>query len=131
MPIPPKDGEEGMEAQEQDLIRYINLKLASMGEPTSRAAANPKDLDTVRPLLRNLHQKDQLLGRALCPVDNRIQMFLDEYLVDVCPKGAPRLPSNVFVLDRPGLGRTMSLPVGADMFVSPYLKSYRIPQGVL
>jgi hypothetical protein len=120
-----------LESRDQDLVRYINLKLAAMGEPTSRAAADPQYLEMVGPLLRNLHQKDQLLGRALCPVDNRIQMFLDDYLIDICPRGAARLPSNAFVLDRPGLARTMSLPVGADSFVSSYLKSYRIPQGVL
>src|SRR5262249_44793254 len=99
-----------METAEQDLIRYVNLKLAAMGEPASRAASDPYFLEMARPLLRNLHQKDQLLGRALCPVDNRIQMFLDDYLQDVCPRGAPRLPSNAFVLDRPGLARIMSLP---------------------
>ena len=80
------------------------------------------------PLLRNHYQKDQLLGRALCPVDNRIQMYLDDYLKDVSPKGAARLPSSAFVLDRPGLARTMSLLTAADSFVSPYLKSYRVPQ---
>jgi hypothetical protein len=120
-----------MPSQDRDLIRYINLKLASMGEPTSRAISDPQDLETIRPLLRNLYQKDQLLGRALCPVDNRIQMFLDDYLKEVCPRGAARLPSNAFVLDRPGLARSMSLPVGTDSFVSAYLKSYRVSQGVL
>jgi phosphoenolpyruvate carboxykinase (diphosphate) len=35
------------------------------------------------------------------------------------------------VLDRPGLARVMSLPPGADEFASPYLHSYRVPQGVL
>src|SRR6187399_2328198 len=36
-----------------------------------------------------------------------------------------------FVLDRPGLGRVLSLPSGRDTFASPYLTSYRIAQGVL
>ena len=120
-----------MKKFDQDLAGYINLKLAALGQPISGQMSDLRFLEIARPLLRNHYQKDQLLGRALCPVDNRIQMFLDDYLKDVAPKGAPRLPSSTFVLDRPGLGRVMSLPAGADSFTSPYLKSYRIPQGVL
>jgi hypothetical protein len=36
-----------------------------------------------------------------------------------------------FVLDRPGLARVMSLPAGEDYYSSPYLKSYKVPQGIL
>jgi hypothetical protein len=68
-----------------------------------------------------------MLGDILCPVDTRIQNFLESYL----GKPAPRLPASAFVLDRPGLARAMSLPAGEDYFSSPYLKSYRIAQGVL
>ncbi len=88
-------------------------------------------LEIAGPLLRNYHQKDQLLGNRLCPADTRIQEFLDSYLHDVCPDGAPRLPSNSFVLDRPRLARVMSLPPGAQSFHSPWLDSYRMPQGML
>jgi hypothetical protein len=69
------------------------------------------------------------LRRELCPVDARIQAFLDAYL-----EGAgeiPRLPADTLVLDRPGLAREMSLPPDADSQASPYLKSYRIKQGIL
>ena len=38
---------------------------------------------------------------------------------------------DTFILDRPGLARLMSLPPGEDTFSSPYLRSYRIRQGVL
>ena len=114
-----------------ELIRYINLKLAALGQPTSQSTADPAFLDIAGPLLRNYYQKDQLLGDRLCPADARIQAFLDSYLSEVCPGGAPRLPSNTFVLDRLGLAREMSLPPDAECFTSPYLKSYRIPQGVL
>jgi hypothetical protein len=114
-----------------ELLRYINLKLVALGQPSSRSTTDPYFLEIARPLLRNYYQKDQLLGDRLCPADTRIQHFLDAYLKDVSPGGAARLPSNSFVLDRPGLARVMSLPPGADEFVSPYLHSYRIAQGVL
>ena len=114
-----------------ELLRYINLKLVALGQPSSRSTADPYFLEIAGPLLRNYYQKDQLLGDRLCPADTRIQQFLDAYLKDVCPGGAARLPPNSFVLDRPGLARVMSLPPNADEFTSAYLHSYRVVQGVL
>ncbi len=109
-----------------ELARYLDLKLAALGQPIARST-DPLLLETVGPLLRSYHQKDQLLGQNLCPADMRIQSFLDAYL----PGCAPRLPANAFVLDRAGLARIMSLPPDGNTFSSPYLRSYRIPQGVL
>ena len=99
-----------------ELIRYINLKLAALGQPTSRSTADPELLEIAGPLLRNYHQKDQLLGNRLCPADTRVQSFLDSYLRDVSPNGAARLPVDSFVLDREGMARIMSLPASADVF---------------
>ena len=109
-----------------ELTSYINLKLAALGQPISRETADPYFLEIAGPLLRNFHQKDLLLGDRLCPADARIQAFLDTYLGN-----APRLPSRTFVLDRPGLARLMSFPPGAHSFASPYVRSYRVAQGVL
>src|SRR3984957_19735006 len=114
-----------------ELIRYINLKLAALGQPISRSTADPAFLEIAGPLLRNYHQKDQLLGNRLSPADTRVQTFLDSYLRDACPNGAARLPVDSFVLDRDGMARIMSLPASADVFSSPCLKSYRVAQGVL
>ncbi len=119
------------EESHEELFRYINLKLAALGQPFSRSTADLHALEIAGPLLRNYYQKDQLLGYRLCPADARIQAFLDAYLSDVMPQGAPRLPGNTFVLDRPGLARVMSLPPGQDKLVSPYLSSYRVAQGIL
>ncbi|MGA2181737.1 MAG: hypothetical protein ABSH47_01785 [Bryobacteraceae bacterium] len=118
-------------AQRDELVRYVNLKLVALGRPYSRSTADRQALEIAGPLLRNYHQKDQLLGNRLCPADTRIQEFLDNYLHDVCSGGAPRLPSNSFVLDRPRLARVMSLPPGAPSFHSPWLDSFRVAQGVL
>ena len=113
------------------LLQYINLKLSALGQPTSSRTADSELLQMAGPLLRNFHQKDQLLGNRLCPADTRIQGFLDDYLRPVAPTGAPRLPSQTFVLDRAGMAREMSLPPSEHSFTSPLLKSYRVPQGVL
>ena len=117
--------------RDEELFRYINLKLSALGQPVSRSTADREFLEITGPLLRNYYQKDQLLGYHLCPADARIQAFLDSYLSDVMPGGAPRLPVNTFVLDRPGLARVMSLPPTHDSLSSAYLHSYRVPQGIL
>jgi hypothetical protein len=114
-----------------ELEHYINLKLAALGQPVSRKAGGLEFLEMAQPLLRNYRQKSLLLGSPLCPADRRIQEFLDAYLSDVAPAGAARLPADALVLDRPGMARRMSLPAGSDFFESPYLRSYRVAQGVL
>src|ERR1017187_7355370 len=119
------------DTQRDELVRYKNIRQVALGKPYSGSTADRLALDVAGPLLRNYHQKDQLLGNRLCPADTRIQEFLDSYLADVCPNGAPRLPSNSFVLDRPKLARVMSLPPGAASFHSPLLDSFRIAQGML
>jgi hypothetical protein len=121
----------GVIERDDELVRYIYLKLAALGHAVRRSAGDLEFLEIVEPLLRNYHQKDQLLGGRLCPADARIQAFLDAYLSDICPRGAARLPSDTFVLDRAGLGRVLSLPAGGDHISSPFLDSYRVPQGVL
>ncbi len=118
-------------SQDSGLTRYVNLKLAALGQPVNRGTADIEFLDLTSPLLRNFHQKDQLLGDQLCPADTRIQGFLKAHLHDVCSAGVPRLPARTFVLDRPGLARAMSLPPERDSYSSPHLQSYRVPQGIL
>jgi hypothetical protein len=114
-----------------ELAQYVDLKLGALGLPPAHNASDAAFLETVGPFLRHCYQKDQLLGERLCSVDTRIQNFLDDYLREACPAGAPRLPASGFVLDRPGLARVMSLPRNSNTFSSPYLSSYRVSQGVL
>src|SRR5271170_5346509 len=118
-------------APEAELVRYIALKLAALGHPKS-SHNDSEFLEIARPLLRNYHQKDLMLGNLLCPADQRIQAFLDDYLRDAAPgRETTRIPGNTFLLDRPELARVMSLPPGSQTFTSPYLQSYRVPQGIL
>ena len=116
--------------QIEELIRYINLKLVALGQPTSHSTADPYFLEIAGPLLRNYYQKGELLGDRLCPVDARIQAFLNSYL-DGVEGGVAHLPAKTFVLDRPHLARVLSLPPGVDHLSSPYLQSYRVKQGIL
>ena len=114
-----------------ELLEYLHLKLAALGQPTLGNFSDARFLQIARPLLRHHYEKERLLGAYLCPADRRIQAFLDDYLRDMCPGGVPRLPTTTFILDRAGLARVLSLPAGAHSFSSPYLRSYRVPQGIL
>jgi phosphoenolpyruvate carboxykinase (diphosphate) len=115
-------------AQERN-IRYINLKLAYLGCPTAGEEPSSEYDDMVAALLSRHQETDRLLSDYLCPADQRIQRFLEDYLQpDVT---AARLPVHTFVLDRHGLARTLSLPPDKDLFESDIVSSYRVRQGVL
>src|SRR3984885_11271104 len=115
-----------------DLIQYLQLKLAALGQPASTSGTDAPFLQIARPLLREHYEKEARLGSHLCPADARIQSFLDGYLTGASPESVvARLPASTFILDRPGLARAMSLPPDSNSFSSPYLCSYRVPQGVL
>ncbi|MGA9940248.1 MAG: hypothetical protein WBP92_18520 [Candidatus Acidiferrales bacterium] len=114
-----------------ELIQYLHLKLAALGQTPGKTSPEAPFLQVAQPLLRNYFQKERLLGKYLCPADARIQSFIDDYLGDCLPAGVARLPATTFVLDRAGLARTLSLPPDSHSFTSPYLRSYRVRQGVL
>src|SRR5436190_9200815 len=128
--VPAKTGR-GWMTDERQLDRYINIRLAALGQPTSRATAEAYLSEFAEPLVRSVRQKNQLLRGRLCPADSRIQSFLHRYLTDVCPNGAPRLPSGTFVAAPAGLARGLSFPPDAQSFVSTEVSSYRVSQGVL
>ncbi len=114
---------------EKKLWQYINLKLAALGCPTAKAAADAEFQELVSALLQHQRETERLLANYLCPADWRIQSFLDDYLYETGL--SPKLPWRTFVLDRPGVARALSLPPDADMFTSDILTSYRVKQGVL
>ena len=111
------------------LLRYIQLKLAVMGVMPD--SGNEGILSMASDLIENYQENRRLLSNHLCPVDQRIQTFLDEYLSDCALPEKIRLPSSTFVLDYHGLARELSLPLGKDYFESSLLSSYRVQQGVL
>ncbi|HEY0010208.1 MAG TPA: hypothetical protein VGB55_15900, partial [Tepidisphaeraceae bacterium] len=63
--------------------------------------------------------------------DQRIQAFLSRSLGDVIDPKKITLPTRTFTLDRHGLAREMSLPIGENEFVNDILSSYRVQQGAL
>lgn len=116
----------------QQLHLYINLKLASCGQPTCADKTAAVFMDTAQDLLNSYLEKNRLLaGSALYPADRRIQNFLDRYLADLNLDKVPTLPTMTFELDRHGIARELSLPLGEDQFRSEIVSSYRVKQGIL
>ena len=109
-------------AMVQDFLNAaINLRLALLELPTT--ASDNEDLDLVEPLLARQRELSRRLSDRLCPADQRIQDFLDDYLADV--EVSPQLPRQTLILDQAGLARGLSLPCDGDEFHSDVLASYR------
>ncbi len=122
---------ETAEEERHKLHLYINLKLASSGQPTCVSMEAADFFGISRDLLRSYREKNRLLANYQCPVDLRIQDFLNRYLADLNLEAVPMLPPQSFVLDRHGVARELSLPMGKDEFHSDIVSSYRVAQGVL
>ncbi len=119
------------EEEREKLQLYINLKLASSGQPTCVSEESARFFGISRDLLKSYREKNRLLSNYQCPVDLRIQNFLKQYLADLGLDRIPMLPTQTLVLDRHGVARELSLPMGKDEFHSDIVSSYRVQQGVL
>ncbi len=128
------------EKKRKDIIRYINMKLASMGQPIYEGEPGQKHegmseiefVSLAESLLDNYKEKMRLLSTEIInPTDRRIQRFIDGYLGDLRLDETIRIPFDSFVLDRAGIGREVSLPPNDKKFENKLIKSYRIKQGIL
>ena len=119
------------EREREELQLYINLKLASSGQPTCAPSQDRHFLEVSSDLLRSYREKNRLLADYHCWVDQRIQDFLNRYLADLNLDKLPSLPTQSFILDRHGVARELSLPMGEDEFHSDIVSSYRVHNGVL
>lgn len=112
-----------------DLNAAINLRLALLGLPCRRCRGR---LDhRTHGAHSGAATRTKPAGRPACPVDTRIQNFLNAYLADV--GSVPHLPGRTLVLDQAGPGCwRLSLPANGDFFKSPLIESsYRLRNGVL
>lgn len=107
------------------LAHSINLKLAALGCPTVEVG-NPDQIHEIAWTILNKGQQAEA-EEAPCPVDARIEAFLQRYFGEL---PAP-LPRRTLVLDQYGVAKMLSLPHASDSFNSEILSSYRVKQGVL
>ena len=122
----------------KDMIQYINLQLAALGQPLFSQAvddqlknSNAKLISLTENLIKSFREKSRLLSEHQSPSDKRIQNFINDYLSDVEFSKSLLISGNTFVLNQPGLARELSLPPNGDTFNNEYLSSYRIKQGIL
>ncbi|MFQ5561688.1 MAG: hypothetical protein ACE5FU_14055, partial [Nitrospinota bacterium] len=124
---------------EDDVVLYIRLKLSAMGfsldfperiEPGG-GKKDKKIIEISKLLIQDYREKSRLLANRLNPADKRIQNFVDDYLGDFIKEISVKIPNNTFILDKPGLARTTSLPYRGASFKNDYIRSYRIKQGIL
>ncbi|QDU03499.1 hypothetical protein V6x_32190 [Gimesia chilikensis] len=114
-----------------EILRYLNLQLIANGYPAALTDADRNFADIAQGLLENHRQKNRLLVNHRCPVDQRIENFLQSHFSDV-PEGAElKLPARTLILDRFGLARELSLPIEGDEYHSDLVQSYRVKNGVL
>ena len=113
------------------MIRSIVLKLSAMGFQVPEAVGDAEVMDLGRDLFARYREQSRLLSDHLCPVDRRVQDFLDELFKDLGEDRSVRLPSETFILDRYGLARELSLPIDADHWHNEQVTSYRLDNGVL
>ncbi|MDH3527057.1 MAG: hypothetical protein OEM43_06095 [Gammaproteobacteria bacterium] len=119
------------EEERKKLQLYINLKLASSGQPTSVPDEFRHFFSISQDLMRSYREKNRLLSDYHCWTDQRIQNFLERYFDGLELDPFPTLPTQTFILDRHGVARELSLPMGKDEFHSDIVSSYRVRQGVL
>jgi hypothetical protein len=125
------DAQTDLAAEQRRLIRYANLQLIASGLPPALSEREFDFVEVAQGLLANYRQKSRLLADDLAPIDRRIETFLQSHFADV-PSDTPlRLPRPTLDLHQHGLARLLSLPVGGDRFVSGYVQSYRVKNGVL
>ncbi|MCA9055645.1 MAG: hypothetical protein KDA75_17510, partial [Planctomycetaceae bacterium] len=128
-------GQQGSESRHdarQELLRYINLKLAAHGQPIAESVGGGELVSLARGLLANFDEKTRLLEDYRCPADQRIEKFLNEHFNDRLNGENPlRLPGRTIILDRHGIARELSLPANGDVYSSDIVTSYRVKNGVL
>ncbi len=122
---------ESPEEERAKLQLYINLKLASSGQPTCVSDEAADFFGISSDLLKSYQEKNRLLIDYHCWVDQRVQDFLARYFEDLDLNKIPTLPTQSLILDRHGVARELSLPMGENEFHSDIVSSYRVKQGVL
>ena len=111
--------------------RLIMLKIAAMGFQIPPSDGDQELLHLARDLFARYREQSRLLSAHLNPADQRIQSFLDAQFAHLGLKDPVRLPSETLILDRYGLARELSLPMGGDEWQSEVISSYRVDNGVL
>ncbi len=85
------------EGNQKDLIRYINLQLAAMGQPifneNNEELCDDNFIELTNSLIQSYRAKSRLLSDHHCPSDQRIQNFLNNYFEETGQE-VPQIPTS-------------------------------------
>jgi hypothetical protein len=97
------------------LHRILAVKLAAQGFDVPLENGDDSNiLNLASDLFRVYREQSRLLESHLCPIDQRIQNFLDDVLKSTGE--TVQLPSKTVTVDRYGLARELSFPQNSDEF---------------
>jgi len=118
----------------EDRIKYINFKLASLGLPIyhsndSNHTSSEYLIELFEDIIKDYREKTRMANASEVGIYNRIDNFLKSYFKE--NPSTPRVPNKSLILDHYGLAREMSLPPDGNTFYNEYISSYRIKQGIL
>ena len=115
----------------EKILPVIRLKMMATGLELPPNGQGPDFMAHTADLIRKLQEKFRAFPQPLCPLDARLQSFLDRFFADTALPGRIDLPRSTLHMDFHGLARTLSIPAEGDTFESEFVKSYRTAQGVL
>jgi len=119
-------------AERQRLQSYLTFQLALAGLiPPGEEEQERPDAALPREMLENLRERNAILRRHQSPIDARIEAFLARYFGDLLDQQHLHLPRHALMLDRHGMARELSLPVGENRYETDQVATYRCFNGVL
>ncbi|MDB5103547.1 MAG: hypothetical protein JWP91_1236 [Fibrobacteres bacterium] len=113
------------------ILPVIRLKMMATGLDLPTNGHGPDFMAHTADLIRKIQEKFRGYPQPLCPLDARLQAFLDGFFADTPLPGRIDLPLSTLHMDFHGLARTLSIPAEGDSFESEFVKSYKTDQGVL
>lgn len=119
------------EEDRRRILRHTALQLLATELPAPPNEYDDGALDVAGALLENYREKARILMDERTPADLRIENFLKEHFTDLDLAEPLRLPNRSLVLDRHGMARELSLPLGEDHYANSLVSSYRVKNGVL
>ena len=114
-----------------ELMWYLKLKLAALGQPTATVRRSPVSSRSPSRCCEVTKPKTACCATICVPPTPGFKLFsttTSTACVLRAFRGCPRAP---WCSTGAGLARVMSLPPNSASFSSPYLRSYRVPQGIL
>ena len=119
-----------LDREKAQLVIAVKLAASGYEVPPTPATEKAGILDLASDLFRVYREQSRLLQNTPCPIDQRIQAFLNDAL-STTGDAIPQLPTTHLAADRYGISKELSFPQGKDEFHNSEIDSYRLSNGVL